>query len=88
MGRVTYDPLTQCESTEDLYQIVVDGETVAVEHHRRSPAARSYTQAQARALFEQAGFTNVRVLRGFTQQVAAKDDTLFTLVGMKAHAEQ
>jgi SAM-dependent methyltransferase len=84
MGRVTYDPATQCESTEDLYQVVVEGETVAVEHHRRSPAARSYTQAQARALFEKAGFANVRVLRGFTQQAATEDDTLFTLLGTKA----
>lgn len=88
MGHVTYDPSTQCESTEDLYQVVIDGETVAVEHHRRSPAARSYTQAQARALFEKAGFAHVRVLRGFTQQTVADGDTLFTLLGTKALTEE
>ena len=83
MGRVWYDPQTQSESTEDLYQVLRDEEVVAVEHHRRSPASRSYTQAQAYRLFEDAGFEEIQVLSGFTFEAAAADDLLFTLVGRK-----
>jgi hypothetical protein len=88
MGRVWYDPTSECEHTEDLYQVMVDGEIVAAEHHRRSPANRSYTQDQARALFENAGFADIHVLQGFTQQPATTADLLFTGVGIKRDAKR
>jgi hypothetical protein len=84
MGRVWFDPLTECEHSEDIYQVLVDGEVVAAERHRRSPASRSYTQVQARRLFEQAGFAQVRLLSGFTLDAAQGDEMLFTLVGVRA----
>jgi SAM-dependent methyltransferase len=83
MGRVWYDPQDECEHTEDLYQVFLDGVTVAAEHHRRSPAARSYSQLQARSLFENAGFRDVHLFRGFTQEPATVDDLLFTVAGSK-----
>lgn len=83
MGRVWYEPQTSCEHTEDLYQVIVDGDVVAVEHHRRSPANRSYRQAQARELFADVGFVDINVWRGFTQDDARTDDLLFTLVGVR-----
>jgi ubiquinone/menaquinone biosynthesis C-methylase UbiE len=83
MGRVWYDPQLGCEHTEDLYQVVLDGEVTMVEHHRRSPANRSYTQAQARKLYEDAGFVDVRVLHGFTQEGASQEELLFTVIGVK-----
>lgn len=82
-GRVWYDCSGECEHTEDLYQVFVEGELVAIEHHRRSPASRSYTQEQARRLFEGAGFVDTYILSGFIQDSAKVDDRLFTLVGIK-----
>jgi SAM-dependent methyltransferase len=79
--RSRYDPGTECEDTEDLYQVIVAGEVVAEEQHRRSPATRSYTQAQARALFEGAGFTSVRLYSEFTFEPVKADDSLFTVIG-------
>ncbi|MFQ3662892.1 MAG: class I SAM-dependent methyltransferase [Chloroflexaceae bacterium] len=69
VARSRYDPATACEHTEDLYQVIVGGQVVAEEQHRRSPATRSYTQAQARALFERAGFTDVRLYLGPIQRL-------------------
>lgn len=83
MGRVRYDPVDECEHTEDLYQVIVDGEMVAVEHHRRSPASRSYTQAQARRLFEDAGFGDIALFQGFTKVSATEGATLFTVVAVR-----
>jgi hypothetical protein len=61
----------------------MDGEVTAVEHHRRSPANRSYTQAQARNLFEEAGLAEIQLWRGFTQEAATAEDMLFTVVGVR-----
>lgn len=81
VARSRYDPATACEHTEDLYQVIADGRVVAEERHRRSPATRSYTQAEARALFERAGFGDVRLCSGFTRAPARPEDTLFTVIG-------
>ncbi len=50
VARSRFDPNVRCEDTEDLYQKIVDGQVVTEEQHRRSPATRSYTQAEAREL--------------------------------------
>lgn len=80
VSRSWYDPVGECEDTEDLYQVIVEGEVVAEEVHRRSPATRSYTQAQARGLFQRAGFQPVTLHHGFTTEPARDDDTLFCVV--------
>lgn len=83
MGRVWYEPESECEHTEDLYQVLVDGEVMASEHHRRSPANRSYTQVQARTLLEDAGFKAIQVKSGFSHEVAVPSEHLFTLIARK-----
>lgn len=86
VSRSWYDPTTETEATEDLYQVIVDGSVVAEELHRRAPATRSYTQAPARALFERAGLEDVRVYREFAFETAEAGDGLFTVVGRREAA--
>ena len=52
-----YDPETQLEDTDDVYEIIRDGEVIARERHHRSPATRFYTKQQARRMYTDAGFT-------------------------------
>jgi SAM-dependent methyltransferase len=84
VSRSRYDPHAECEHTEDMYQMIVDGRVAAEELHRRSPATRSYTQAQAQALFERAGFTGVRAYSEFTFEPARPEDGVFMLTGHTA----
>jgi ubiquinone/menaquinone biosynthesis C-methylase UbiE len=85
IGRYWYDPVSECTDTEDRYQVLMDDQIVAEEVHRRSPALRSYTQAQAQAVFEQAGFNPIELYSGpFTFEPVKADDTGFTVVGHKA----
>ncbi|MBE0687894.1 MAG: class I SAM-dependent methyltransferase, partial [Anaerolineaceae bacterium] len=44
IARSWYDPATECERTEDVYQLIIDDQVVKEELHQRSPATRSYTQ--------------------------------------------
>jgi ubiquinone/menaquinone biosynthesis C-methylase UbiE len=80
LARAWFEPATGCERTEDVYRIIVDGEVVHEEVHRRAPATRSYTQAEARALFEAAGFQQVDLVSRFSFEPARDDDTLFCVV--------
>ena len=73
----------QLESTEDRYEVLVNGEVVQTEHHSRSPAVRWYTQEQARELLREAGFSDVRVTRGFTDEPATPEDTIFKLLAIR-----
>lgn len=81
------DPVSRLEHTEDRYEKIQGGVVVASETHKRSPATRSYTQAQARALFESAGFASVELLRGFTGEPAGPEDRLFTVRAIRGDAE-
>jgi hypothetical protein len=82
-SRADYDLEQQLESTEDRYEVVRDGELVAFEHHRRSPATRWYTQPDAVRLFRQAGFADVQVYKEFTWQPVGEDEAIFTVVGVR-----
>jgi ubiquinone/menaquinone biosynthesis C-methylase UbiE len=84
VGRYWYDPGSECTDTEDCYQVIMAQQVVTEEVHRRSPATRSYTQAQARSLFESSGFNPIELYSGFTFEPVKADDTLFTVVGHKA----
>jgi ubiquinone/menaquinone biosynthesis C-methylase UbiE len=79
--RSRYDPATQLEHTEDLYQLLRDGQVTAEELHRRSPATRSYTATEARAAFEAAGFEKVTLYSGFTFEPLKPTDEMFVVVG-------
>lgn len=83
VARSRYDPEIECEHTEDLYQVILDGEAVEEELHRRSPATRSYTQRQARQLFENAGFMELELYSGFSFEPVKPDDSLFTVIGRR-----
>jgi ubiquinone/menaquinone biosynthesis C-methylase UbiE len=84
VSRAWYDPESECEDTEDLYQLILQEQVVAEELHRRSPATRSYTQAQARSLFEEAAFDPVLLYTEFTTEPVKAEDMLFSLVAQKA----
>ena len=84
VGRYWYDPASGCTDTEDRYQVLLNDQIVAEEVQRRSPALRSYTQAQARAVFENAGFNPIELYRAFTLEPVNADDMGFTVVGHKA----
>ena len=85
-ARATYDLAQQLEHTEDRYEVIHEGEIIASEQHSRSPAGRWYTSAQAIKLYEEAGFTTIRILKGFTQEPASASDsvakdTVFSVLG-------
>lgn len=84
MGRYWYEPERECSHTEDRYQVLMDGNVVAEEAHRRSPATRSYRQDQARSAFESSGFNPIEIYSAFTFEPVKAEDTVFTLVGHKA----
>lgn len=83
-GRAWYEPARQLEHTEARYEVVRDGEVVATETHRRSPATRWYTHAQVRDLYDGAGFVGVQLFGEWSASPAAADDALVVAVGMKA----
>ncbi len=83
VARSWFDPSSECEHTEDVYQKIIDGQVVMEELHQRSPATRSYRQSQAKDLFEKAGFQNVRLFSEFTFDVVKSEDRLFTVIGQK-----
>jgi ubiquinone/menaquinone biosynthesis C-methylase UbiE len=83
-SRARYEPARQLEHTESRYEVVRDGEVVAEETHRRSPATRWYTHAQVRDLYDAAGFGGVQLFREWSATPAAEDDDLVVAVGTKA----
>jgi SAM-dependent methyltransferase len=78
-----YDPETQLESTDETFELIVDGEVVAQERHVRAPATRDYTLDQVLALLDDAGLTAEHVLEGFTQEPYAGGEIL-TIVARRA----
>ncbi len=78
-----FDPSTSLEHTVDRYEIIKENQIVKSEEHIQSPATRSYTQAQAHALFEQAGFQDIKIFSQFTFEPVQPNDTLFSLIGTK-----
>jgi SAM-dependent methyltransferase len=85
VSRSWHEAGSDIEHTEDHYLLLIDDQVVAEEVHRRSPATRSYTQAQARSLFESSGFTPVEMYSHFTFEPVKADDTIFTIVAHKAN---
>ncbi len=83
VGQSRYDCASECEHTEDRYQMIVGEEILADELHKRSPATRSYTQDQARELFLHAGFSAFEIYSQFTWNKVKPEDTLFTIIAAK-----
>jgi SAM-dependent methyltransferase len=83
-SRSRYDPDSQLMHTEDRFEVVKDGISIAEELHKRSPAVRQYTQPQALDLYDQAGFEDICMFKGFTRLPASAEDEIFSVTGKKA----
>ena len=81
--RARYDYDAQLEHEENRYEVLRDDVVVATEMHMRSPAVRWYSQAQIRALYERAGFADLKLTSGFTFEPAAETDTTFCVIGSR-----
>ncbi len=84
-ARDWFDVDAQLEHTENRYELWHGDKMIRSELHRRSPATRWYTQAQAGALYQQAGFVQIQFFKGFSDEPAAETDTLFSIVGERGH---
>ena len=78
-----FDPETNLEDAIDRYEIVRDGNVIASEEHKQSPATRSYTQEQAVALYQKAGFRDIQVFHEFTFEPVKPEDDTFCVLGVK-----
>ncbi|MGZ9166039.1 MAG: class I SAM-dependent methyltransferase [Anaerolineales bacterium] len=78
-----FEPETDLEHTIDRYEIIKDGQVIASEEHNQSPATRSYTQEQAVALYQNAGFKDMQVFDGFSFNPAKPVDMVFCVLGIK-----
>jgi len=87
VARSRFDPTSEYEHTEDLYQKIISDEVVMEERHLRSPATRSYGQSQAKELFERVGFQKLQLFSEFTFDPVKPEDSLFVIVGQKPYAE-
>jgi len=81
--RSRYDPLARLEYSETFFQVLVDGEVMDEEYHRRSPATRWYTLDEVVDLYHEAGLPEVKAYSGFTHEPYQEGDELFTVVGVK-----
>ena len=81
--RTQYDHIQQLEHEENRYEVLRDGVVVQTEMHARAPAARWYSQAQVRTLYEDAGFADVKLTSGFTFEPASVEDTTFCVIGTR-----
>lgn len=78
------DPVRQWWHTEERFDVVENGRVTRTELHRRSPEGRWYSQAEATALYREAGFTGVTLLRQFTREPAGPDDRQFCALGVRS----
>jgi ubiquinone/menaquinone biosynthesis C-methylase UbiE len=87
-SRSTFDLENQLESTEDQYEVTLNGEVIASEYYSRSPATRWYTQQQAIDLYKKAGFTNIRLTSEFTHEPVKDTDSVFCVLGEKSETSR
>jgi ubiquinone/menaquinone biosynthesis C-methylase UbiE len=74
---------TQFQDTENRYEIEIEGEIVASETIKQSPALRWYTPEQAKQLCETAGLKVVQLYSGFEFKPALETSEVFTIVAEK-----
>ena len=82
-SRARYDLDQQLEHEENRYEVLRDGVVIETEHHARSPCVRWYTQSQALALYDRAGFTIGAMTSGFTFDPASAEDSMFCILGTR-----
>ncbi len=81
--RSVWDPRTQLESTDELFEVLRDGALVRTERHRRDSATRGYRPEQVRALLTDAGFGGIEWYSGFSREPARPADELYTVVARR-----
>ncbi len=81
--RTRYDHDEQLEHEENRYEVLRDDVVIQTERLGRSPCVRWYSQAQARLLFEQAGFAVTTMTAGFTFDPATSEDTIFCILAAR-----
>jgi hypothetical protein len=81
--RARYDHDQQLEHEENRYEVLLGGVVTQTEHLGRSPCVRWYSQAQARALHEQNGFTVAAMTSGFSFDPATPEDTMFCILATR-----
>jgi len=82
--RTRYDHAQHLEHEENRYEISRDDVVIESEESARSPAVRWYSQAQAMACCERAGFSDVMVTSGFTLEPASPENTTFCVIAKRA----
>jgi ubiquinone/menaquinone biosynthesis C-methylase UbiE len=82
--REWHEPEHQLWHTERRFEVELNGKIIQTEHQRRSPEGRWYSQAQARQLFHDSGFTNIQVFHEFTHKHALENDKLFCVLGVRS----
>jgi SAM-dependent methyltransferase len=82
-SRGTYDLPAQVEHSEDRYEVELGGTVIAREERARSPATRWYSQEQSVALLTAAGFEDVRLTSGFTDEPAKPDDKVWCAIARR-----
>lgn len=81
--RTQYDHEQQLEHEENRFEVLRDDVIVESESYVRSPAVRWYSQQQAIACCEGAGFASVTATSGFTFDPASPDDTTFCVIAKR-----
>jgi ubiquinone/menaquinone biosynthesis C-methylase UbiE len=82
-SRAKYEVEPQLAHTEERYELTDRGQVITSEYHRRSPAMRWYTPAQALTLFQQTGFTRLDLLEGGDTLPVSAKRLIFSLAGQK-----
>jgi SAM-dependent methyltransferase len=81
--RARYDHDQQLEHEENRYEVLRDGVVTETQRFGRSPCVRWYTQPQALALYQRAGFKVGATTSGFTLDPALATDAMFCVIGAR-----
>jgi len=81
--RNRYDHTRKTFDEENRYEVLRDGVVERSEFHERAPALRWYDLAEALALFEQAGFRDVRATSNDSSEPATAADSRFKVFGTR-----
>jgi ubiquinone/menaquinone biosynthesis C-methylase UbiE len=76
-----FDPGQRLARTQNLYEIVREGRREGSERH--DDVLRWYDQEEIQSLLQTAGFREVRIVRGFTQEPAGPEDRVFCVLGTR-----
>ena len=81
--RARYDHDQQLQHEENRYELLRDGVVIETEHHARSPCVRWYSQTEAVACFQVAGFTEINMTSKESFDSATLEDARFKVIGTR-----